>query len=83
METEIAKYLLQFGSTGVLAWVLWMNSNRFIAFHKEQVDKTQTERSKRIESVEAHTKLCEEDRQELRQQIIGILTKSPAKPTDG
>ena len=73
-EAEVVKYFIQFGSTGLLAWVMWSISNRYMKAHQDQVAINQEQQLKRIEAVEEHTKLCEEDRKLLREQLISILT---------
>lgn len=59
--------LLKLGSTGIVAYILWVIAKRFM-------DETVKQMSSRIDALEIASKACEEDRRGLHNQIVEILS---------
>lgn len=70
------KLLSGLGSSGVVAWVLWIVAKRFIEEHSKQVQITQDQMSKRIDATEKRNDECEEDRKVLHSQLIQVMRET-------
>lgn len=75
MDAELLKSLSGLGGAGLLAFAMWQIAKRFIEAHSDQVKITHGEMSKRVDALEKASADCEEDRKQLNEKLITILTK--------
>ena len=68
MESALLESFIKLGSLGLLSVILWLIAKRFM-------DETVTQMGKRIDALEAATKVCEAHRQDLQNRIFEILSK--------
>lgn len=67
MEADyLLKALIQFGSTGIMAWVMYKIAQRFM-------DETVKQMSSRIDALEKESSKCQEDRKELHKEFNEFL----------
>lgn len=79
MEEKLFSAFAQLGSSGLLAWILWIIAKRFMDGSDAKHTEIVTQFTSRITALEKSSNECNEDRKLLHKEILSLAKGTATK----